>query len=89
LTAVAPETMLSPEVRRMLREVTLSEIQRILAVTDRLGLHRESVVIPLAPRHPGRVRRMPDGKLEIVVEAEDPFEAWLGGLEAELKRALG
>lgn len=73
----------------MLREVTLSEIQRILEITDRLGVHRESVVIPLAPRHPGRVRRMPNGKLEIVVEAEDSLETWLGGLEAEVRKALG
>ncbi len=72
----------------MIREVTLSEIQRIFEITDRLGVHRESLVIPLAPRHPGRVRRMPNGKLEIVVEAEDPLESWFGGLEAEVRKAL-
>jgi hypothetical protein len=73
----------------MLREVTLSEIERIFEITDRLGVHRESLVIPLAPRHPGRVRRMPSGKVEIVVEAEDPFDLWLGGLEPELKKVIG
>jgi hypothetical protein len=73
----------------MLREVTLSEIERIFEITDRLGVHRESLVIPLAPRHPGRVRRMPNGKIEIVVEAEDPFESWLGDLEAELSKVIG
>ena len=70
----------------MLEAVTLREIQRIFEVTDRLGIHREQLVIPLAPRHPGRVRRMPAGKIEIVVESEGSFEDFVGGLEAELRR---
>ena len=72
----------------MLEAVTLREIQRIFEVTDRLGIHREQLVIPLAPRHPGRVRRMPNGKIEIVVERDGDFETWVGGLEAQL-RAVG
>ena len=52
----------------MLEAVTLREIERIFEITDRLGIHRENLVIPLGPRHPGRVRRMPNGKIEIVVE---------------------
>jgi hypothetical protein len=71
----------------MLEAVTLREIEKIFEVTDRLGIHREQLVIPLAPRHPGRVRRMPTGKIEIVVESEGRFEEWVGGLEAELRRA--
>ena len=53
-----------------------------------MGIHRETLVIPLGPRHPGRVRRMPNGKIEIVVESEGDFEAWLAGLEAELRPLL-
>ena len=68
----------------MLEAVTMREIQRIFEVTDRMGIHREQVVIPLLPRHPGRVRKLPGGKVEIVVEAED-FEAWLAGLEEALR----
>jgi len=68
----------------LLEAVTMREIQRIFEVTDRMGIHREQVVIPLLPRHPGRVRKLPGGKLEIVVEAED-FEAWLAGLEEALR----
>ncbi len=70
----------------MLQAVTLREIEKIFEVTDRLGIHREQLVIPLGPRHPGRVRRMPTGKIEIVVEAEGRFEDWVGGLEAELRK---
>jgi hypothetical protein len=71
----------------MLKEVTIREIERIFEVTDRMGIHRESLVIPLAPRTPGRVRRMPGGKIEILVDAE--FEGFAAGLEAELKKLLG
>ena len=69
--------------------VTLREIQRIFEITDRLGIHREQLVIPLAPRHPGRVRRMPGGKVEIVVEKDGDFGAWLATLEAELRTVVG
>ena len=68
----------------MLKAVTLAEIQRIFEITDRMGLSREALVIPLAPRHPGGVRRLPNGKIEIVVEAEDDLQAWLAGLEAKI-----
>jgi hypothetical protein len=73
----------------VLEAVTLREIQRIFEITDRLGIHREQLVIPLAPRHPGRVRRMPSGKIEIVVEKDGDFEAWLGTLEEEIGKAAG
>jgi hypothetical protein len=69
----------------VLEVVTLREIEKIFEVTDRLGIHREQLVIPLAPRHPGRVRRMPNGKIEIVVESEGAFDDWVAGLEAELR----
>ena len=70
----------------MLEAVTLREIQRIFEITDRLGIHREQLVIPLGPRHPGRVRRLPSGKLEIVVEKDGDFEEWLAALEGEIRK---
>ena len=70
----------------MLEAVTIREIQRIFEVTDALGIHREMLVIPLRPRHPGRVRRMPGGKIEIVVEAEGPFDDWLSLLADEIRK---
>lgn len=68
--------------------VSQREMERIFEVTDRLGIHRESVVVPLAPRRPGRVRRRPDGKLELVADADD-FDGWVGRLEAELRSLAG
>lgn len=70
----------------MLQEVTLREIERIFAITDAMGIHREQIVIPLLPRHPGRLRRMPGGKLEIVVDSQADFDAWLRGLEAAIRQ---
>ena len=55
----------------MLERVTQREMERIFEVTDRLGIHRESLVVPLGARHPGCVRRMPNGKIEIVVESQE------------------
>jgi hypothetical protein len=73
----------------MLKEVTIREIQAIFSVTDRMGLSREELVIPLLPRHPGRVRRMPNRKLEIVVDAEADFAGFLAGLEGEIRKVTG
>lgn len=73
----------------MLEAVTIREIEAIFGVTDAMGLSRELLVIPLLPRHPGRVRRMPNGKIEIVVDSEGDFQTFLAGLEAEIRKVLG
>jgi hypothetical protein len=69
----------------MLDAVTLKEIQAIFAVTDAMGISREALVIPLAPGRPGRVRRLPSGKLEIVVDAEVPLAEWLAALPERIR----
>lgn len=71
----------------MLEVVTMKEIDAIFAVTDGLGLHRESLVIPLGPATPGRVRRLPNGKLEITVEAVRPLDEWLAELPSLITAA--
>lgn len=72
-----------------LKAVTLTEIERIFDVLDRLGLSREAVVIPLRPESPGRMRVLPNGKVEIVVESERPLDEWLPELEAWLRTEMG
>ena len=69
----------------MLERITLAEIQAVFAVTDALGISREALVIPLAPGRPGRVRRLPNGKLEIVLDADVPLVAWLEGLPERIR----
>src|SRR5712691_2827578 len=70
----------------MLEAVGMNEINKIFAVTDAMGIHREAVVIPLGTGK-GRVRKLLNGKLEIVVDAERPIDEWLTGLP-DLIRAV-
>jgi hypothetical protein len=69
----------------MLTAVTLKEIERVFEVLDRLAISREAVVIPLRPASPGQVRRLANGKIEIVVDAERPLDEWLSELESRLQ----
>lgn len=70
-----------------LAAVTLPVIERVFEILDRLDISREAVVIPLRPEHPGSVRRLPNGKLEIRVDSETPLDDWLPQLEAMLRDA--
>lgn len=70
----------------MLDAVGMEEINKIFAVTDALGIHRESVVIPLGTGK-GRVRKLLNGKLEIIVDAETPIDEWLESLPALIQTA--
>jgi hypothetical protein len=67
--------------------VGMAEINRIFAVTDALGVHREALVIPLGTGK-GRVRKLPNGKLEITVDAETPLEEWLEALPGLIRAAM-
>lgn len=69
----------------MLHMVSFKQITQILEVTDRLGLSRELVEIPLSPATPGGVQKLPNGKLEIIVDAEMPFDQWLASLEGQIQ----
>ncbi|HET9867197.1 MAG TPA: hypothetical protein VFQ06_07895 [Nitrospira sp.] len=69
--------------------VTFAQISRILELTDSLGLNREWVEIPLSPARPGLVKRLTNGKLEIIVDADRPFEEWLKSLPAQIQSTQG
>jgi hypothetical protein len=73
----------------MLDVVTMKEIDAIFEITDALGVHRESLVIPLGPATPGKVRKLPSGKLEITVDADTPIEVWVKELPALIAAAQG
>ncbi len=55
------------------------EINRILAVTDEIGIHREAVQIPLGTEGVGQVT-LAGTIVEIVAPAQRDFEAWVMGL---------
>ncbi len=72
-----------------LKAVTLAEIEKVFVVLERLDISREAVVIPLRPADPGGVRRLANGKYEIVVPATTTIDDWLNTLEVELVRLRG
>ena len=72
----------------MLKVVGMKQINAIFEVTDRLGINREWIEIPLGPESPGRVKKLPNGKYEITVDAEVPIEQWITVMEAELKKLM-
>ncbi len=57
--------------------VSFQQISQILELTDQLDISREVIEIPLSPDRPGAVRRLANGKIEIVVDADVPFTQWL------------
>jgi hypothetical protein len=71
-----------------LKIIGMNEMNAIFSVTDRLGLSREAIVVPLGPSSPGRVRRLSSGKFEITVDADQPLEAWIKVMEKELLELL-
>ena len=71
----------------MLEAVGMAEINKIFAVTDALGVHREKLVIPLGTGT-GRVRKLPSGKIEIVVDKDIPIDEWLAALPALIQAAM-
>ena len=72
-----------------LKAVTLAEIERVFAVLERLGISREAVIIPLRPENPGRMRVLPNGKAEIVIDSERPLGDFLHDVEAWLRENIG
>jgi hypothetical protein len=71
-----------------LKAIGLTEIERILTVTEALGLSREAVVIPLRTATPGTLRILANGKLEIVVDSAIDFDEWVKRLEPEIRRLM-
>lgn len=64
------------------------EIGRVLEVTDRLGLHREGVRVPLDTEGKGRVS-VENGKLVVVAPQEGDFDAFVAALEAAIRATPG
>ena len=73
---------------KKLQAVSFQQISRVLELTDQLEISREWVEIPLSPANPGTVKKLPNGKLEIVVDSEVPFEDWLKTLGDKIKGVL-
>jgi hypothetical protein len=68
--------------------VQLAQIEQIFEILDRLSISREAVMIPLRPQGTGSVKRLSNGKFEIVVPSDIPFEQWCATLEDTLTQLL-
>lgn len=69
--------------------VSFEQINKILELTDSLGVNREWIEIPLSAERPGSVKRLANGKLEIIVDANQSFEEWLHSLPQLIRTAQG
>ena len=68
-----------------MESVSPDTINRILAVTDAIGIHREAVRVPLAPSAEGSVRLAGAGKLEVVAAQQANLEPFMAQLEARIR----
>ncbi len=64
--------------------LTASQVERVYALTDEIGLHRDWVVVPLNAAEEGRELLMPDGKLLVRPPGGDRFDGWFAGLRERL-----
>ena len=72
-----------------MQAVSFQQISQILELTDQLNISREWVEIPLSPESPGIVKKLANGKLEVVVDADIPFDEWFPSLEKKIQTVMG
>ncbi|MBI4564671.1 MAG: hypothetical protein HY716_08290 [Planctomycetes bacterium] len=66
--------------------LTRADVDRILAITDSLDLHRNWVIVPVAAHPRGVELRQPDGKILIQAPGGEAFEPWIRDLRNRLER---
>ena len=62
------------------------DLNKVLAMTDTLGLSRERVRIPVIPHGVGSVDLLASGEVQIVLPADGPLDEWLPTLRTRLER---
>ncbi|GJL55779.1 MAG: hypothetical protein NPIRA02_29110 [Nitrospirales bacterium] len=73
---------------KKMQAVSFQQITQILELTDSLNLSREWVEIPLSPESPGTVKKLPNGKLEVVVDADISFDEWFSTLKEKIQAVM-
>jgi len=84
ISTIYPISFMKGVMVSSLDTVSFQHITRILGVIDELEISREAVEIPLSPESPGVVRLLSNGKLEVVVDADIPFDDWLQTLPEKI-----
>ena len=65
--------------------IGMHDMNAIYEVTDRFGIDRESISVPLEKEGSGKVLQKPDGAVEIVAPMTMPTQDWLPSLHAKLE----
>ncbi len=65
--------------------IGMEDMETVFAVTDALGIHRESVRVELAKEDPGSIGRQDNGIVEITLPASESTESFCQRLQAELE----
>ena len=68
--------------------INMQDMGVIFAVTDPMGIHRESVSVELTKEDPGSIGRNSSGVIEVTVPETETIEEFCQRLQAELE-ALG
>ena len=66
--------------------IGMDDMMAVYEVTDRFGIDRETISVPLEKQGSGGVRRQAPGGVEITVPAGISTSKWLPTLQAELDR---
>ncbi len=56
--------------------ITQADMEALFAVTDALGIHRESITVPLGRRDPGEVTDLGRGQLRIIAPESVATSEW-------------
>ena len=64
--------------------ITMQDMNVIFAVTDAMGIHRESVSVELTKEDPGAIGKNPAGKIEITVPESGTIGEFAQRLQSEL-----
>lgn len=54
-----------------------SDMEAVFKLTDELGIHRESITVPLGKRDPGEVKSLGGPLVRITVPESVPTEEWV------------
>jgi hypothetical protein len=66
--------------------ITMQDMNVIFAVTDAMGIHRESVSVELTKEDPGAIGKSPAGKIEITVPESGTIGEFAQRLQSELEK---
>ena len=68
--------------------VSQHDMDALFALTDELGIHRESITVPLGKRDPGGVKDL-RGQLTITLPESTPADEWCATVLKEELAVLG